>query len=381
MYIKRKIQDIVENSKKSILLLGPRQTGKSSLLKQINIDYSINLSKESDFLHFSGQPDLLENLIEQGKYKKIVIDEIQRLPNLLNTVQYLIDDKKIQFYLIGSSARKLKKGQANLLPGRLLGLKMNPFLIEETGIKFNLPQALSTGMLPEVLLEKNKTDRELLLSNYAGTYLKEEILSEALTRNIEGYSRFLFIAASKNCEYIDYSKLGSLAHIQQKTASRFFEILEDTLIVRRLPAFAKVEFRRLIQHPKFHFFDVGVLNALLGNFQVSSDRIGMLFETFVINQIIGMAESRSSLVRYSQYRTEAGAEVDLVLENKSDVLAIEIKATKKIDKTDLTGLKSFQSVCPKAKKILIYLGSRPQKIDSVEILPLNDAIKYLQSWY
>ena len=380
MKYKREISKTIEDTRSSILLIGPRQTGKSTLIKNLNPDLTINLSQENVFLRFSSQPDLLEQIISQEKPKTIFIDEIQRLPSLLNTIQAIIDAnyKKFKFYLTGSSARKLKRGSANLLPGRVISLQMSPLTLEEIQYKYHIDHLLSFGLLPGIFIEKNIKEKSLLLSSYGATYLKEEIQAEALTKNIEGFSRFLFAIAAKNGEFLDFSKLGSQASINQKTATRFFEILEDSLLVFRLNSYSKNSFRRLVQHPKFYFFDTGVLNSLLGSYKVSAERKGLLFETLVISSIRNLLLSKAAQFQMSTYRTTAGGEVDLILNTNDIEMAIEIKASSNIGKSDLTGLKSFSEVSQeKPIKIIIYMGEYSRKIDDVAILPLNQAIKFI----
>ena len=288
MIYNRLLIDKLKKSTKSVLLLGPRQTGKSTLIKSLTPDLAFNFASEKTFLEFSSQPDLLEKILKSEKPKTVFIDEVQRIPTLLNTIQAILDDgpQRPRFYLTGSSARKLKRGQANLLPGRMISFNLGPLVDQECQDDLTLAHVLAFGSMPGILTEKEVRAKKEILRSYAGTYLKEEVQAEALTRNIEGFSRFLMVAASKSGEFLDFAKLGSQASISQKTSSRFFEILEDTLIVTRLQPFAKSETRRLIQHPKFYFFDVGVLNGLLGNFTVSEDRKGLLFEHFIVNQIL-----------------------------------------------------------------------------------------------
>jgi predicted AAA+ superfamily ATPase len=313
-----------------------------------------------------------------------LIDEVQRLPSVLNSIQAILDEWKSppKFYLTGSSARKLKRGQANLLPGRLISYFFFPLTMHELGDQFDLSQALSTGTLPGIFSEKDPEIKKQILGSYAGTYLKEEVQAEALTKNIEGFSRFIFVAAAKNGEFLDFAKIGVQAHITQKTASRFFEILEDTLVVYRLLAYSSNDATRLIKHPKYYFFDTGVLNALLGNFYVSQDRIGNLFETFVVTQIIGLTGAFGKLVRLSTYRTNTGAEVDLVLEFEDQIVAIEIKASQNVGKSDLRGLASFSEFIRKPHKSwVIYLGKYSQVLDEVRILPLDVAMKELSSLF
>ncbi len=371
MEYRRLIADKLKKSAKSILLLGPRQTGKSTLIRSINPDLSINLSREKTFLEFSSQPDLLEKILKIDKPKTVFIDEVQRIPSLLNTVQAILDDrpKGIQFYLTGSSARKLKRGQANLLPGRIVSYSLGPLAFQECRSDLTLGHALAFGSMPGILSEKDIKTKKEVLRSYAGTYLKEEIQAEALTKNIEGFSRFLMVAASKSGEFLDFSKLGSQASISQKASSRFFEILEDTLIVSRLNSFSRSETRRLVQHPKFYFFDLGVLNGLLQNFTLSNDRKGFLFEHFIVNQILTLNKVHGDHCRISTYRTEGGSEVDIIIENESELLSVEIKSSENIHGDDFLGLKRFaQFYKNRHRSILIYAGARSYKEDRIEVL-------------
>ena len=371
MKYKRILQTKLATSKKSALLLGPRQTGKSTLIKSMNPDISINLANEKTFLEFSSDVSLLEKMLNYEKPKTVFIDEIQRLPSLLNTIQSILDDAPAppKFFLTGSSARKLKRGHANLLPGRIITFSMGPLVEPEFLLDVDLDLALAFGSLPGIVSEKDNIQKMDVLSSYAGTYLKEEIQAEALTKNIEGFSRFLMTCASRSGHFLDFAKLGTQASITQKTSSRFFEILEDTLIVTRIDSFTKSESRRLIQHPKFYFFDVGVLNGLLGNFKLTDDRRGYLFEHFIVNQIITLTQIYGGNSRLSTYRTESGSEVDLIIENGSNLLSLEIKATQKISPNDFKGLVRFKEFFKKKhSSMLIYGGTRNYMESSVEVL-------------
>lgn len=383
MMYKRRIKEELLQCSKSILLLGPRQTGKSTLIQELSPDLTINLAQEQMFLQFASHPGLLENLIEEKKIKSIFIDEVQRIPSILNTIQSILDStqKKYKFYLTGSSARKLRRGQANLLPGRVISFFMSPLTLEEISYEEDLKSLLSFGTLPGIMSEKEIKIKKQLLTTYSSTYLKEEIQAEAFTKNIEGFSRFLFVAAAMNGRHVDFAKMGSQSYITQKTATRFFEILEDTLIISRLNAFSRTEYRRLIQHPKFYFFDVGVLNALLGNFQISPDRKGNIFETFIFNQIQSMIHSRAMNMRFSTFRTSSGGEVDFLLEYEDKVLAIEVKASSNVGRTDLTGFQSFSEIYKKPfDKMVVYIGENALKIEGVRILPYKTALQEIIKW-
>jgi predicted AAA+ superfamily ATPase len=377
MIYKRALSSLISSHSYSLLLLGPRQTGKSTLLRASRPDLEINFADEKVFLEFSSDPGRLRGMLSSLRPKTIFIDEVQRLPSLLNTIQAIIDEdrKKHRFLLSGSSARKLKRGQANLLPGRIVAYSLGPLHLLETGNDRPLKELLSYGCLPGIVTEPNAREKKALLASYAGTYLKEEIQAEALTKNIEGFSRFLFTAAAKNGQFLDYSKLASQSSISQKTATRFFEILEDTLIVRRLSAFTGSDLRRLIRHPKFYFFDVGVLNGLLNNFMPSLDRVGSLFETLVFNQLADLVGSAGATARFSTYRTDKGAEIDLILEMENSGFAIEVKASQNVGPADLKALRLFSSENKKIRPVVVYLGDIPLEKEGVAILPLIDLLK------
>ncbi|MBT7713468.1 MAG: ATP-binding protein, partial [Deltaproteobacteria bacterium] len=220
------------------MLLGPRQTGKSTLIKILKPELTINLADEGEFLLFTQNPDELKQRLASTQYKTVFIDEVQRLPGLLNTVQSILDDQDnmIKFYLTGSSARKLKRGKANLLPGRVFNYQLGPLVTSELNYRIDTEKALSTGTMPGVYSENNPKFRYKTLRSYASTYLKEEIQAEALARNLEGFSRFLYFAAIYSGHFLDISKLASEAQVPRQSAVRYFEILEDTLIVNRSPS-------------------------------------------------------------------------------------------------------------------------------------------------
>lgn len=380
MIIHRKLADIIGKYKKSLLLLGPRQTGKSTLIESFAPDLTINLAHETTFLNFASDSSLLETQLKKTRPKTIFVDEIQRLPSLLNTIQVLLDSKAgYRFYLSGSSARKLKRGKANLLPGRILSFELGPLIATELREKFNLADALSVGTLPGIYLEENSLEREKILLSYAATYLKEEIQAEALTKDLQGFARFLRFCAANAGQYLDLTKLSKEAQVKRSSAIRFFEILEDTMIVYRSDAFARSEKRRLVQHPRFFFFDNGVLNGTLGNFTVSEDRKGNLFEHFVWTQLFHAARAYDKQVRISNYRTEHQAEVDIILEfSNGPVWAIECKSGKTIGKEDLGGFRSFEAYYKKPhRKMVIYAGSTPREIRGVQICPLEQSLGVL----
>jgi uncharacterized protein len=377
MHIARHLADIIQKTRKSVLLLGPRQTGKSTLIRSLKPDLEIDLADQQTYLDHLRDPSLVKQLVRSAR--RIFIDEIQRIPSLLNTVQSLIDhDPQLRFYLTGSSARKLKRGQANLLPGRVLSFRMGPLAWSELGDQGDLRRLLSVGALPGIYLEADEATARKTLRSYAATYLKEEIQAEALTRNLEGFSRYFDVLAAHSGSFVDFNKFSSLARIDRMSGRRYFDILVDTMIAWPLEAFTKSQARRLIQHPKFYFFDVGVLNACLGNFEASPDRKGLLFEHLCLQMITSELNARDQDFRISSYRTEAGAEVDFVLEKEGEVFALEVKATRNIGASDLRGLRSFASYYKKPHQSwILYLGENALEREGIEVLPWTDGIRKL----
>jgi predicted AAA+ superfamily ATPase len=236
--------------------------------------------------------------------------------------------------------------------------------------------ALATGTLPGILSEPEAAVRQKTLRSYAATYVKEEVQAESLTRNLEGFARFLGISVEWAGHHLDLSKLAAAAQVARQSAARYFEILEDTLIVRRAEPFTQSPTRRLVQHPKFYFFDVGVLNGLLGSFDVSADRLGRLFEQLVFWHIVAGAAAADVDVRLASYRTAHGAEVDLIVELARHVWAIELKAGRSVNAGDLRGLRSFGELYGKRHRAAVwYLGSERRRIENVDVLPWQDGIR------
>ncbi len=368
----------------SVLLLGPRQTGKTTLTKTVGPDLVINLAHQATYLAFSRNPDeLIQRLKPLRPSSTVLLDEVQRIPSLLNTLQTIIDEggkKGHRFLITGSSARKLKRGEANLLPGRIYSFELGPLVASEIGHDaFDVRKALSWGTLPGIWTEESEDARTELLRAYASTYLREEVQAEALTKNIEGFSRFLAVAAACNGQFLDISKLASTAEVPRQTAVRFFEILEDTLIVRRCSAFAHSERQKLTKHPRFFFFDTGVLNGLLDNFRVSDDRKGGLFETLVFNQILVSASALRKSIKISSYRTENDAEVDFIVELDGDTWAIEVKASRNVGRSDLTGFTSFDASYKKKKrKIVVIPEGVDRGIGDVEVRSLVSLLRAMK---
>jgi len=379
--IKRSLGPVLANAKRSFLLLGPRQTGKSTLVSSLKPDLTINLAHEATYLEFARNPRELEErlgALPLAQRQTVFVDEVQRLPSLLNTVQALLDasPSRYRFFLTGSSARKLRRGRANLLPGRIFTYQLGSIVSCEMDYKLDTTQALSHGTLPGILVEPDRYVKEKTLSSYAATYLKEEVQAEALTRNLEGFARFLSVCAEYAGRFLDLAKLAADAQIARQSAVRYFEVLEDCLIVQRLAPFAKSARRRLVQHPRYYFFDPGVLNGLLGNFKASPDRIGNLFEHLIFTQIAHSALALDKQINLSSYRTEHGAEVDFIVTSNGETLAIESKASRNVGRSDLRGLDSFAEYYGKPHRSMVfYLGAERRKMGRVKVLPWQEGLR------
>lgn len=376
MYIKRTLQATLVKMKKSVLLLGPRQTGKSTLIKKLSPEVIINLADEALFLRISSDPDYFFSVIKNKK--TVFVDEIQRIPSLLNSIQKLIDDEKIKFFLSGSSARKLKRGEANLLPGRIVKYEISGLSLKELEYPENLTKALSYGFLPEPYLEEGHKLCKKLLSTYAQVYLKEEIQSEALTRNLPGFIRFLNMMAQNSGRILDFSKISTKSKVSRTSIIRFIEILEDTLIGYRVESFLEAEDADVIKHPKFYFFDPGVLNGLLNNFNVSEDRMGNLFEHLVYAQLVNSAKASDLNLEIFYFRTRNDVEVDFIIKLNDNYYAVEVKSGE-VTKDDIKSLKKFEAYFPAVKQSYVVSLKEKQKrsLDNITVCSLSDLLKDL----
>ena len=380
MYHKRLLIEKLKKSRKSILLLGPRQTGKSTLIQKfLEPDLQINLSHEPTYLSFASNASELEERLEAHHPKTVFIDEVQRIPSLLNTIQSLMDAGRApRFLLTGSSARKLRRGKANLLPGRIHTYYLGPLCSAEMEYRLDDQKSMELGTLPGIYLsEDSRADQIKTLESYASTYLREEIQAEALTENLEGFSRFLFVTARWSGQFLDFSKMANESQISRTSAIRYFEILEDTLVVNRCVSFSKTGRARLVKHPKYYFFDTGVWNGLMDNFRASEDRKGILFEHLFFNQILSSAKAHDINLNISTYRTEKGSEVDFIVERNDQVFAIELKSGRQVGPHDLKGLKGFAESFKKPCRSFIAMPTKFQKkvVDGIHIFPWQEVLQ------
>jgi predicted AAA+ superfamily ATPase len=376
----------IAKSSKSVLLLGPRQVGKSTLCRSLGADLFVDLADESEFLSYTKDPSRLKREADalSGRVL-VVVDEVQRVPSLLNTVQSIADRSqgKVKFVLTGSSARKLKRGGANLLPGRIILEHMDPLSVLEIEGAVDLERGLRVGMLPGMYW--GEEDVERVLGTYAEVYLREEIQAEAATRNLGGYARFLDVVAAASGQWINYSKLSSDIEVPKETVRRFVQLLDDTLLVFRLPPFqpgARTS-RRIVQRERVLLFDVGVRNALLGLHRsaLGADQVGSVFEQWVALQVFYLNHALDKGWKLSAYRTEAGAEVDLVVETPKRTIALEIKSGRQVHAADTRGLLSLAEVAGNRRpldKWLLFRGDRPQRFpNGVEVLPVLNGLRRL----
>ncbi|PIS48072.1 MAG: ATPase [Elusimicrobia bacterium CG08_land_8_20_14_0_20_51_18] len=375
---------------KSFFLFGPRQTGKSTLVKSVfNEKDSLyyNLLKSDEYMRLVSRPSVFreEVLTAPAGKKYVIVDEIQRIPEILNEIHYILEsvsDPPV-FCMTGSSARKLKRGGANLLAGRAWTFYLHPFTHAELGRSFSLEKALRTGTLPPAYLENDAESSGRTLKSYVDTYLKEEVGAEALVRNLDRFARFLPVAASENGNILNFSAIAQATGLTYKTVQEYFQILQDTLMGFFLTPFAGSPGRQVVKHPKFYFFDTGVQRAASGRLSVEPQRgtreYGFLFEHFVICEILRFISYGENDYSAHFYRTKSGAEVDLVIETpEKKIFAIEIKSSGSPENHGLNGLKSFSEIFPKAELYCVSTADKGRKIGKINIIPWQDIFAALK---
>lgn len=359
----------------SIFLFGARQTGKSTVLRQQFPDsIYIDLLDTEIKSRFFRRPVLLyEMLIDKPEGSLIIIDEIPEVPELLNEVHRLISERQHIFILCGSSARKLKRRGKNTLGGRALPVYLYPFVSNEIP-DFDINHAISYGMIPSHYLAKDPSRR---LYAYIDVYLKEEIKEEALVRDLGAFQRFLEVAALTDGEIVNYNNIAQDCGVSATTVSAYFDILEDTLIGYRIPAYTKVIKRRLIQSPRFYYFDVGVVNHLLHRKQLvrGSSDYGHAFEHLVIQELYAWLHYTHSDEVLSYWRTYSGMEVDAIIGDAR--IAIEIKSVEEVQTRHLKGLKTFGEEHPQSRRIIVSLDKISRRMGEIECIYVIDFFKML----
>lgn len=367
--------------KHTCFLWGPRQTGKSTLIRTMfprARRYDLLLADV--YRALIDRPELIREeclaarLDGDSQVDPIVIDEVQRIPELLNEVHWLAENRGLRFLLCGSSARKLKRGGGNLLGGRAVRYQLHPLVTAEIP-EFSLDKALNAGLLPR---HYQSTQPRRLIQAYVGDYLREEIAAEALTRNIPAFSRFLEAAALSNGELINYNTIASECGVSAPTAKGYFQILEDTLIGSFVPAFRRRAKRRVVGAPRFYFFDIGVVAHLTGRGRVQpgSELFGRAFEHFIYMEVSAYASYSGVFFPISFWRTTSGHEVDFIF---GDV-ALEVKSTSRIQDRHLKGIRAFKEEFKMAQYIVVSREAAPrQTADGILILPWRDFLDRLWS--
>jgi predicted AAA+ superfamily ATPase len=384
------ITRLLKAPNRSFFLFGPRGTGKSTWLQQVLPEaLRLDLLDASLFLELSRDPHRIEALVgNRSSGSWVVLDEIQKIPALLDEVHRLIESRHWRFALCGSSARKLRRGGANLLAGRALTLSMESFTAAELGDEFNLDFALNWGLLP--LVHQEPDIAADILAAYVNTYLKEELLAEGLIRNVPPFVRFLAVAGQMNGQVLNAQNIARDAVVARSTVDTYFSVLSDTLVGYVLPAWRPGLKVREAAQPKFYWFDPGVARAAAGLLRDPADRLwqGTALETLIYHELRVFNEISRKQRHITYYRTAAGVEIDFIIETARrrpdrppSVAAIEIKRSERWDRAwekpmrrlaELSGVKV-------ERMIGVYCGSRPYQFDDVQVLPVEDFVKELFS--
>jgi len=363
----------------SFFLFGPRGTGKSTWLrKHFPKAYYIDLLAPEAFRNFSARPERLQEICAaRHSGDTIVIDEIQKLPELLGVVHQIIEERKeLRFILTGSSARKLKNAGVDLLAGRALVRAMHPFMGAELGALFSLSEALATGLVPLVFDSSNKKDR---LAAYTGLYIKEEVQLEGLVRNIGSFNRFLeSVSFSHGC-VLNLSDVARDCQVKRKTVEGYISILEDLMLAFKVNIFSKRAKRHLSAHPKFFYFDAGVFRAIrpTGPLDSASEIDGAALEGLVAQHLRAWINYRGDSGDLYFWRTKSGVEVDFVVYGQDIFCAFEVKNSKKVNSKMLKGLISFNDDYPEAKAYLLYRGKDVMVVKNILCIPCETFLHYL----
>lgn len=379
MFIPRQLDLAEATAKKSCFLYGPRQTGKSMLIREsLPVGTPVyNLLDQRLWLDLSADPSRMRQELEaKNLYDTlVVVDEIQKLPALLDEVQLLIETRGLRFLLTGSSARKLRRSGVNLLGGRARSRHLHPFSWKELGTDFDLMAALNRGLIPSIYFSDDPGED---LRAYVGTYLKEEITAEGLTRNIPAFARFLEVAAACSGKMFNKTEVANDAKVPRTTVIEYFEILKDTLIGYELPAWNKSQKRKAIETAKFYLFDVGIARALqkLPPLVPRSQDMGDALEHFLFHELKTWIDARKTNMELHYWRSTSQFEVDFIL---GDHTAIEVKATSSVSSRDLKGLKALAEEGCMKRLILVCQEKTPRKIGDILVLPIQEFLGQLWS--
>ena len=364
----------------TFFLWGPRQTGKSTLLRGSYGDHRwLDLLKADEFRRYVVRPELLRQELEAEAPEpgsQVVIDEIQKVPALLDEVHWLIENRGVHFALCGSSARKVKRGAANLLGGRAMRYELHGLSARELGRDFDLDRMLNHGYLPRIYQASRPTR---MLDAYIADYLKEEIAAESLVRDLPTFANFLDVAALSDGEIVNFSTIARECGVSSHTSKNHFQILEDTLLGRWLPAYRRRAKRRVIGAPKFYFVDVGVVNRLArrGELIAGSELYGKAFENWVFHELSAFMSYREVEGPLSYWRLASGIEVDFVVGNMQ--VAIEAKSSTRVTRDHLKGLRSLIVDHPEVeRRIVVCREPRARRTeDGIEVLPAATFVRRL----
>lgn len=373
------IKRFFEPPKQSFFLFGPRGTGKSTWMKALFPEaLYLNLLLSTIREKYRAYPDeLMKEVAALPKPSVVIIDEVQKVPDLLAVVHTLIEEKLgLQFILTGSSARKLKRGGADLLGGRALIKHLDPFMASELGEQFKLEKALKIGMLPLVW---EAEEPEELLSTYASVYIDEEVQAEALVRNVGQFARFLHVVSFSHAQILNVNNISRESSVKRHTVDNFICILEDLLLSTRLNVFTHRAQRELSQHPKFYFFDTGVSRAFrrMGPGDSTQELDGLALEGLVFQHLRAWIHYTKGRHDLYYWRTKAGLEVDFIIHGEKGFWAIEVKNNRVVSPDDVRGLNHFSEDYPEAKTLLLYRGPRIE-YKKVLCLPVEQFLKQLQ---
>ena len=365
-------------SRQSFFLFGPRGVGKTAWLRDRFPDAPFfDLLDAETYTRLLAAPSRLGDQVPAGYKGWVVVDEIQRLPDLLNEVHRLIESRRLRFVLTGSSARKLRRRGVNLLAGRALTRFMHPLVAAELGQDFDLRRALQHGCLPFAYTEPNPRD---YLRSYVTTYLREEVQQEGFVRNLGAFARFLEAASLSQGSVLNIAAVARESAVNAKVAEDYFAILEDLLIGVRLPAFAKRAKRRVVAHPKFYFVDTGVFQTIRprGPLDAPEEIRGAALETLFLQQVRALNDYLDLGYSIYYWRTAAGDEVDFVLYGERGVTAFEVKMTPRVRPDDLRGLRQFRADYPSARAFFVYTGPRRWHEAGIEIVPAEETFRALE---
>jgi predicted AAA+ superfamily ATPase len=364
---------------RSFFLFGPRGVGKTALLnaRLMTGALSFDLLDSHVYTRLLAEPSRLGEMIPATHKGWVIIDEIQRVPELLNEVHRLIEGRKLTFAMTGSSARKLRQKGINLLAGRAVTRHLHPLTIWEMGKDFDGSQALHTGCLPLACTSESPQD---FLHSYVSTYLREEVQQEGLVRNLAAFTRFLETASFSQGSVLNMAAVARECAVEAKVVQNYFSILEDLLLAAFLPVFTRRAKRRLVAHPKFYFFDAGVFQSLRpkGPLDPQEQIDGPALETLVLQHLRALNDYRDLGYKLHYWRTSSGDEVDFVLYGPRGLVAIEVKRTARPGGAAFKGLRTFQQDFPQAKLMLIHTGPRSWQDNGIDVLPIAKALQELE---